>query len=57
MNMQLRQCFARAKPSGVRRKFSRGGVIQWHMVFVSIWCALFMTSQFDVIFMFSSDVC
>jgi len=22
-----------------------------------IWCALFVTSQFDVIFMFSSEVC
>jgi len=26
--------------------------IQWHMVFICIWCALFVTSQFDVIFLF-----
>jgi len=31
--------------------------IQWQMVVICIWCALFVTSQFDVIFMFSSDVC
>jgi len=37
--------------SGVRRKFSWGGFIQWHMVVICIWCALFITSQFDVIFM------
>jgi len=34
--------------SGVRRKFSwGGGFIQWHMVVICIWCALFVTSQFD----------
>jgi len=38
--------------SGVRRKFSWGGFIQWHLVVICIWCALFVTSQFDVIFMF-----
>jgi len=43
--------------SGVRRKFSWGGFIQWHMVVICIWCALFVTSQFDVIFMFSCEVC
>jgi len=43
--------------SGVRRKFSWGGFIQWHMVVICIWCDLFVTSQFDVIFMFSSEVC
>jgi len=37
--------------SGVRRKFSWGGFIQWHMVVICIWCALFITLQFDVIFM------
>jgi len=26
-------------------------------VVICIWCALFVTSQFDVIFMFSSEVC
>jgi len=29
-----------------------GGVIQWQMVVICIWCALFVTSQFDVIFIF-----
>ena len=28
-----------------------GGFIQWHMVVICMWCALFVTSQFDVIFM------
>ena len=37
--------------NGVRRKFSWGGFIQWHMVVICNWCALFITSQFDVIFM------
>jgi len=27
--------------SGVRRKFSWGGFIQWHLVVICIWCALF----------------
>jgi len=34
-----------------------GGFIQWQMVVICIWSALFVTSQFDVIFMFSSEVC
>jgi len=34
----------------------QGGFIQY-MVVICIWCALFVTSQFDVIFMFSSEVC
>jgi len=28
--------------SGVRRKFSWGGFIQWHMVVICVWCALFV---------------
>jgi len=28
------------------------GFILWHMVVICIWYALFVTSQFDVIFMF-----
>jgi len=32
--------------------FHGGWFIQWHMVVICIWCALFVTSQFDVIFMF-----
>jgi len=38
--------------SDVRRKFSWGVFIQWHMVVTCIGCALFVTSQFDVIVMF-----
>jgi len=37
--------------SGVRRKFSWGCFIQWYMVVICIWCALFVTPHFDVIFM------
>jgi len=29
-----------------------GGFIQWHSVVICIWCALFVTSQFDVIVLF-----
>jgi len=25
--------------------------VEWHMVVICIWCALFVTSQFEVIFM------
>jgi len=32
-----------------------GGFIQWHMVVIYIWCALFVMSQFDVIFMFPNQ--
>jgi len=41
--------------SGVRRKFSMGGFIQWHLVAIRLWCPLFVTSQFDVIFMFPNQ--
>jgi len=37
--------------------FHVGGFIQWQMVVICISCTLFVTSQFDVIFMFSSEVC
>ena len=40
--------------SGLRRKFS-WGFIHWHMVAIYIWCALFLTSQVDVIFMFPNQ--
>jgi len=33
------------------QKIFMGGFIQWHMVVICIWCALFITLQFDVIFM------
>jgi len=32
-----------------------GGFIHWHMVAIQIWCALFVTSQVDVIFMFPNQ--
>jgi len=31
------------------------GFIQWHTVVICIWCALFVTSQFDVILMFPNQ--
>ena len=31
------------------------GFIQRHMVVICIWCELFVTSQFDVIFMFPNQ--
>jgi len=45
-----------SEKSGVRRKFLWGRVfIQWHMLVICIWCALFVTSQFDVIVMFPNQ--
>jgi len=41
--------------SGVRRNFSWGDFIQWHMMVICIWCALFVTSQFDVIVIFPNQ--
>ena len=32
-----------------------GAVIQWHTVFICLWCVVFVTSQFDVIFMFPNQ--
>jgi len=32
-----------------------GGFIQWHMVVISIWCVLFVTSQFHVAVMFPNQ--
>ena len=34
--------------SGELRKFSQRGFIQWYMVVICTWCALFVTTQFDV---------
>jgi len=39
------------------QKIFIGGFIQLHMVVICIWCALFVTSQFDVMFILSSEVC
>jgi len=41
--------------SGVRRKFSWGGFIQWHRVVICICCALFVISQFEVIVLFPNQ--
>jgi len=38
-------------PVRTQKIFMRGGFIQRHMVVIYIWCALFVTLQFDVIFM------
>jgi len=35
--------------------FMWGGFIEWHMVIICIWCALYVTSHFDVIFMFPNQ--
>jgi len=35
--------------------FHGGGLVQGHMVVICIWCALFVTSQFDVISMFPNQ--
>jgi len=35
--------------------FHWGGFIQWHMVVICVCCELFVTSQFDVIFMFPNQ--
>jgi len=42
-------------PQWRTQKISMGGFIQRHMVVICIWCALFVTSQFDVIFMFPNQ--
>ena len=34
------------------KNFHWRGFIQWHMMVICIWCALFVTSQYDDIFMF-----
>jgi len=39
-------------PMAYAENFHDGGYIHWHMVVICIWCALFVTSQFDFIFMF-----
>jgi len=35
--------------------FHGGVLIEWHMVVICIWSALFVTSQFYVIFMFPNQ--
>jgi len=43
-----------AHPVAYEENF-RGGFIQWHMVIICTWCALYVTSQFDVMFMFPNQ--
>jgi len=43
-----------AHPTAYGENF-RGGFIQWHMVIICTWCALFVTSQFDDMFMFPNQ--
>jgi len=38
------------------QKIFMGGFIQWHMLVICIWCALFVMSQLDVIFTFPNNV-
>jgi len=38
------------------KKLLMGGFIQWHVVVICIWCPLFVTLQFDVIFMFPNQL-
>jgi len=35
--------------------FHGGIFIQWYNVVICIWCPLFVTSQFDVMFMFPNQ--
>jgi len=32
-----------------------GGFVQWHMLAICIWCALFVMSQHDVILVFPNE--
>jgi len=47
--MTVEKCVAVV--SGYAESFHERGFIQWHMMIICMWCALFITSQFDVIFM------
>jgi len=40
---------------GRTQKIFMGEFIQWYMVFICIWCALFVTSQFDIIVIFPNQ--
>jgi len=42
-------------PVAYAENFHGGGLVQGHMVVISFWCALFVTSQFDVISMFPNQ--
>jgi len=47
-------------PTGFRavayaENFHGGGFTQWHRVVICIWCAVLVTSQFDVIVLFPNQ--
>jgi len=42
-------------PVAYAENFHGGEFIQWLTVVICIWCALFVTSQFDVMFMFPNQ--
>jgi len=52
--MTLTQQWRYLNPVAYAENF-HGEFIQWHLVDICIWCALFVTSQFDVIFMFPNS--
>ena len=43
---------AQGKPVAYAENFHGGVLVKGHMVVICIWCALFVTSQFDVMSMF-----
>jgi len=44
-----------AGPVAYAETFHGGGFIQWHRAVICIWCALFVTSQNDVIVLFPNQ--
>ena len=42
-------------PVAYAENFHGGRFIQWHIVVICLWCVLFVTSQFDVIFTFPNQ--
>ena len=54
-NLQFLFCWIMKRQPVTYAENLYGGFIQWHMLVVCIWCALFVTSQFEVIFMFPNE--
>jgi len=57
-NLSVRSSLLSRKPVVLSVAYTEnfhGGVIEWHMVVICIWCALYVMSQFDVIFMFPNQ--
>jgi len=48
----MNSMFGYTRPVAYAENFHGEGFIQLHMVVICIWCALFVMSQFNVIFMF-----